>query len=221
MSLVKVFSGIYAFNGWESTTPSGNGSTLEETVHTRRELIKLIKEYEIKTLYDAPCGDFNWMPHVLRQVSVNYHGVDIVPQAILNNSRTHGNGGKIRFSVGDITVDPPPKADLWLCRDCLQHLSLENAAKALILFLRSEVTYLLTTIGITPLSENVDIPNGHYRPLDPTKPPFNFPLPIARIEDWNRKDSERWLGLWRREDVVRHFEKAPEADLRRSWEHED
>ena len=38
----------------------------------------LIKDFEIKSIFDAPCGDLNWMQEILKTIDINYHGSDIV-----------------------------------------------------------------------------------------------------------------------------------------------
>jgi hypothetical protein len=40
---------------------------------------------EIKSIVDAPYGDFNWMKLLTLAPDVNYTGIDIVPDLIPNN----------------------------------------------------------------------------------------------------------------------------------------
>ena len=61
-NLKERFSQIYygnMFGGMESR--SGEGSNMVQTSEIRRELPKLLHELGIKTLLDAPCGDWHWM----------------------------------------------------------------------------------------------------------------------------------------------------------------
>lgn len=59
------FTSIYRNNGWGSLeSRSGAGSTLASTANIRRELPGLVERLNIRTLLDAPCGDFNWMKEV-------------------------------------------------------------------------------------------------------------------------------------------------------------
>src|SRR5271163_1998520 len=56
------FSKIYADNLWEDAeSRSGPGSTLASTTSLRRDLAMLLVKMDVKTFFDAPCGDFNWM----------------------------------------------------------------------------------------------------------------------------------------------------------------
>jgi hypothetical protein len=52
------------FGGIESR--SGNGSTLVQTAVIRDEIPLLFKELNIKSVLDAPCGDFNWMKEIMK-----------------------------------------------------------------------------------------------------------------------------------------------------------
>lgn len=73
------FTWIYKTNYWQSDeSVSGVGSTLEYTENLRKELPLLISKYSISRVFDAPCGDFNWMRHLLPVINVNYIGGDIV-----------------------------------------------------------------------------------------------------------------------------------------------
>ncbi len=76
----EVFTKIYQHNIWgESTSVSGLGSTLQHTEYIRKELANLFVKYSIKTITDAPCGDWNWM-RMVDLSSYVYNGFDIVQQ---------------------------------------------------------------------------------------------------------------------------------------------
>jgi hypothetical protein len=51
---------------------SGFGSTLEYTANLRNKLPELFGKFSIKTIFDAPCGDFNWMGYILKENNLNY-----------------------------------------------------------------------------------------------------------------------------------------------------
>ena len=96
-----------------------------------------------------------------------------------------------------------PDADLMICRDCLFHLSFEDTKKLLKNFLDSNIEYLLTTTYENKsLFINTDIVSGHFRLIDLTISPYNFPLtPLEMIEDWKFPDHKRFMYLWSREQV--------------------
>lgn len=54
------FTDIYYGNGWTADeSVSGQGSTVENTFKLRRQLPELFDKFEIRSIFDAPCGDFN------------------------------------------------------------------------------------------------------------------------------------------------------------------
>jgi hypothetical protein len=63
--LEQVFTNIYDTRAWHSKESiSGNGSELIQTEQIINELPVLLKKYNITSMLDIPCGDFNWMQHV-------------------------------------------------------------------------------------------------------------------------------------------------------------
>ena len=60
--LKTTFTNIYKINYWgDSQTRSGPGSNNKNTITLKKEFIKIIKDHKIKSIVDAPCGDFYWM----------------------------------------------------------------------------------------------------------------------------------------------------------------
>ena len=122
---------------------SGPGSELENTKNVRKELVKLIDQLKIKKFLDIPCGDFNWMQHIINK-DIEYVGGDIVTELIDLNKKKFINSN-IKFIELNLIEDKLPQADLMLCRDCLIHLSNNNIKKILNNFINSEIKYLLVT----------------------------------------------------------------------------
>jgi hypothetical protein len=156
--LEGVFTSVYQENRWGGdSSVSGPGSSLEQTSVIRENIIELLNKYNIKTIVDAPCGDFFWMKEVLRR-NINYidsyTGIDIVEDLIRNNKRKYGSE-KIFFIKSDLTKDLVPKADLILCRDCFLHLSYKNICKILNNFKLSGADYLLTSTYTRHINKNV------------------------------------------------------------------
>ena len=196
-SLATVFSAIYHTNGWQDPeTVSGRGSTLARTRVIMAQLPILLNELHAETLLDAACGDFNWMRNV-ELGKVKYIGVDIVKDLIDENSRNYTTPGRT-FLMRDITQHRLPEADVVLCRDCLIHLSFNRIHALIKNFKRSGITHLLCTNHISA-KENIDCPDGSWRPLNLQLPPFNFPPPLKQlVED---DELEKCLALWRLEDL--------------------
>src|SRR5438876_417874 len=111
----KVFKKIYQnndFKGKESV--SGPGSDLSQTSTIRIEIPTLLKEMKVKTILDAPCGDFYWMKE-LNFERFRYIGIDIVKDMIKMNKKSYENE-YISFRHLDLLNDKlPEEADLILC----------------------------------------------------------------------------------------------------------
>jgi hypothetical protein len=205
----SVFSEIFKDRYWgDEESVSGIGSRMAQTESIRRELPRIIAKYDVKRLFDAPCGDLNWIKSVLVQTEVEYAGGDIVPE-VVELARRNSPKSDYQFSVFDITSDPFPAADLWLCRDVLFHLSYANIWKALENFSRSAVRMMLVTTHTDEAVTNRDIWTGDFRLLDLFKPPFSIPLSIVldRFPDYAEPMPARDMVLLRREDLADHVER--------------
>ena len=87
--LKSVFETIAAQNKWgDKESVSGAGSTLAYTYNLRHELADFVRAFEIGTIFDAPCGDFNWMRAVDFPPDLKYIGGEIVPALVEANSRS-------------------------------------------------------------------------------------------------------------------------------------
>ncbi|MFZ2150426.1 MAG: class I SAM-dependent methyltransferase [Candidatus Absconditicoccaceae bacterium] len=174
----NVFTKIHQTNFWSSNeSVSGLGSEKIATRHTRKEILNIIKKYKIANLLDIPCGDCNWIEP--ENLGIDYIGADIVKEVIKSNKGKFD--GKIDFRVLDLTVDNLPKADLILCRECLQHLSMDNIKKSLKNIKKSGAHYLLVTSHKD--GKNININNGNFFTIDLEKAPFLFGTPIEEIEE--------------------------------------
>jgi hypothetical protein len=161
---------------WESgETVSGVGSTLHNTVGVRRIILRVLKDYKIQSVLDAPCGDFNWFSNLLDiQSRIDYLGVDIVEELIEKNKLTYGSA-TIGFRYFNLASDVKklPRADLIICRDLLVHLSLNDCRKVLQKFKRSGSDYLLITHFVSSSTQKItndeifmNFDGFGWRPLD-------------------------------------------------------
>lgn len=200
----RIFSTIYKDRSWGNhESASGSGSTLEYTANLREQLPRLFKEFSISSVYDAPCGDFNWMRHVVEQTKIAYLGADIVPEMIYELQERYGNL-MVSFKVADIMKDKGPRVDLWMCRDCLFHLSNRDIISTLWNFLASGTPLFLTTTHVNMGDfENADIQTGGFRRIDLFAAPYFFPKDtLARIVDWISPWPPREMHLWTRGQVA-------------------
>lgn len=108
---------------------SGIGS---HKIYTRRfvsHVNRIIEEKQIKTIFDASCGDWNWM----RDVNLNgieYVGNDISSVVIEHNKDKYDDAENVHFLCGDCLEHLQEKKnnsyDLCVLRQTLEHLSNED-----------------------------------------------------------------------------------------------
>lgn len=177
----EIFSNFYKHNSWGSEeSKSGPGSTLYESRELIRNLPTLLKQLQVRTIVDAPCGDFNWMKEINLD-AYHYIGVDIVHDCIVENQSKYQKRN-ILFLENDIVRNSLPTADIILCRDALVHFPNDMVKEAINNFKRSGSKYLLTT-HFTNIDTNHDIEIGDWRPINFTLAPFHFPDPLFMIKE--------------------------------------
>lgn len=200
---ITTFRHAYHHNLWgDPESVSGPGSNRAQTARLRADLPALLRALGIARLLDVPCGDGGWMAEMdLGEVS--YVGGDLLPELVEENRRRQVGPGR-DFQVMDLTTSRLPAADLLLCRDCLVHLSVAEAARALTNIRRARITYLLTTT-FPEEPTNLDIVTGDWRPLNLQRPPFSFPPPLQLLNEGCTEGGGRFadksLGLWRCADL--------------------
>jgi hypothetical protein len=89
----NIFQEIYKKNTWKNNeSVSGPGSTLHSTHVIRLHLPLLLKKYGIGSIFDAPCGDCNWISTIFSEIEfIDYIGGDIVPELIKLNNYKYSN----------------------------------------------------------------------------------------------------------------------------------
>lgn len=198
-----VFTSIWRNNYWGSGESfSGPGSTLDYTQEIRQKLPSMFDQYNIKSVFDAPCGDMHWMQHVLKGANFSYLGGDIVGELVNVNKKKFANS-KVDFIKFDMTADTFPGTDIWLCRAVFYHLSNRDIFLALENFCASNIKYILTTNHLTGDAHiNKDIKTGDWRLLNLTLPPFNFPKEFLwEINDYVAPHPAATLTLWTKAQI--------------------
>jgi len=204
----KKFELIYKSNFWSSKeSVSGLGSEYKNTINLRNEMVKLIKNYKIESILDAPCGDFNWIKSLINK-NLKYIGGDIVSNLIDQNNKIYKNDNII-FIPLDITSDKLPNSNLMICRDCLIHLSFKNIKLFLENFRNSNINYLLLTSyklkDSSKVIKNIDITDGEFREIDLSVYPFNLPEPLFKILDKDEQTKKSgyfcYLNLYSKKQI--------------------
>jgi len=194
--LQAIFSTIYETNYWGDTeSASGPGSNLEETAIIREELRPIIEQFQIGSILDIPCGDFNWM-QTINLDGVQYTGADIVADIVNSNKRFETSN--ISFQQMNLVTDRLPKVDMIFVRDCLVHLSNQDVQQAITRICESESKYLFTTTFYDQ-SQNADITTGQWRAINLQLPPFNFPKPELLLNESRPNGTylDKSMGLWK------------------------
>lgn len=195
------FGQIFSERLWgDHVSASGLGSTPEFSERIRAVLPSLIKQLNVRTFLDVPCGDFDWMRTV--DLGCHYIGGDIVQAIVDQNQAKYGSPTR-EFRKIDIVNDALPQAELLMIRDCFIHLPFDMIHQAIANIRRSPIKYLLTT-HYPYKRHNFDIPIGKFREVNLRRHPFALPAPERMIREDvipDRPDHERHLGLWRVESL--------------------
>ena len=209
----NIFTEIYDNNGFGSIeSKSGPGSTLDETKNLREKIKSIVKDKNIKSVVDIPCGDFNWMKEIVFSFE-SYIGGDIVEKAIEENNRKYSNS-VINFISFDIVNDEIPQGDLLIVRDIIGHFPIDDGIKIMNNILNSKCKYLLSTTWAKKVGdkwmpckkndvhrENEGVDYGRFYPVNLMSEPFNLPnaeiyleedVFVDNFENGNRKT----LALW-------------------------
>lgn len=196
LAMQLVFENIFINNGWKAwETRSGDGATRQATRNIVPALADAFSKLDVQVLLDAGCGDLNWMSDLTLNLSL-YIGLDVVEQLTIQNNRIFGHRKNHFFKTVNIALEPLPKADAILCRNVLPHLSLPDAISTLQRMAESGARWLIASTH-DDLTENVQTPTGHWRPLNLCIAPFSLPTPRYRIAD----GAHKWLAIWAMADL--------------------
>jgi len=155
----------------------------------------LLAKLQPSLIYDAPCGDFNWMRLVRFPETTSYLGADIV-RPLIEDLQARYADARRRFVVADVVEQAPPEADVWICRESLFHLSFREALLVIERWRTSSIPWFVATT--TPALEvNRDVVTGGWRRLNLEIAPFMLGPPSERLADGAPADPSKGLGVWR------------------------
>ena len=188
-------TGIWSSSG-ESL--SGDGSSLQATEGVRTALPLVLAEFNVRTLLDVPCGDWNWMSQVDLPLE-RYIGGDIATSLIDANRERYGSAVR-EFLVIDLCTDSLPPADMLLCRDALVHFSFADIWRVLENVRSGDIgLFATTTFLATRVNSNQPTGRG-WRHLNLRAPPFNLPEPLRVVVD-NHNRADQRLCVWKVSDL--------------------
>jgi len=194
MTRESVFTNIYSTNSWGSPESfSGHGSELTSTETIRSNLPQLIEQYDIKSVFDAGCGDWNWFRHV--NIDIEYTGADIVKLLVQTLTQKYQKPN-VRFINTDVVDTKFDCYDLVIARDILFHLSYRDISSFLNNFVESKSKFLLTTHSGN--YTNIDIETGSWRYINLFAEPFCLGTPIHTFDDLG---GDRMMCLFDRKSI--------------------
>lgn len=200
-ALQAKFTEIFNENHWGSDESiSGTGSSFRATSKLVDQLSAIIQRYEIRSMVDAPCGDFNWIAPVAAML--DYRGYDLV-EGVVKIARERAD---YAFEVADVTRSRLPRSDAIFCRDCLVHLMFRPSLNAINLFKESGSKWLITTT-FPDIEANLKGRNGGWRPINLNLSPFFLPEPTELIVERpdiqpNPRFGRKCLGMWSLDEIT-------------------
>lgn len=203
-------SKVYRKNLWGSSeSRSGNGSIPQQTMYIEFEIPELIKRFNVSSILDIPCGDFGWMPNVLKRCpeDLRYYGADIVPD-IIDDLKQYEDTTK-SFHCLDVTSDPLPRVDMVFARDLFMHLTDEMIIKSFNNIRRSGAKYIAMTHFNWHHLPNIkleDAVGGSWRKINWRLEPYNMPMPIDLISEGSseRLGKDKTIAVWKVKHLPRH-----------------
>jgi hypothetical protein len=176
----------FNLKSWPAGLPetfSGSGSKYSNTENVRNFLPEVLSKYNIRSIFDSPCGDRNWIKTInFKELNCVYKGGDIIEDLVKQIDLES-------VTLFDLRTDAMPDVDLWFCRDCLYHLSVNDIKQVINNALSSNIRYFLITSHINNEQQhnsglNRDIDTGAYRCLILEQHDyFGLPTPLERFYD--------------------------------------
>lgn len=143
LSVAEAFDEIYRREYWkQGASLSGVGSEGEWVQRYCQLVEKLAKQLGLRTAVDAGCGDFN----VGRELAPSfraYTALDVSGFIIRRNKATFANLGNVEFRESNLIEEIPPRVDIVMIRQVLQHLTNEQITRILRNVEASRSRYLL------------------------------------------------------------------------------
>jgi hypothetical protein len=173
------------------------------TQQLRENLAPFLLKHNIRSMFDAPCGDYSWMNETELH-DIKYSGGDIVEFMIEQNKLLYPN---INFCVFDLTQDTIPDVDVLFCRDCLLHLSNSAINDVFENISRSNIKYVLMSNWLEDANNDQDIATGDARCIDFTQAPYNFGPPVDSIVDYIDGFPRREMMLWPKLIIDQYLER--------------
>ena len=183
---------------------SGPGSYIENTQETINLINYTIEKYNIKSILDLGCGDWNWFKYI-NIYDISYNGWDCDDIMIKSNKEKYGKNN-INFEVRDIVLEEYMNVDLIICRDVLFHID-KSIAEKMLYKIKNKCKYFITTsyndvTKNTNIKEYCNIKNWGFYNINLNLMPFNMhKYMIQSINETNNTDKangyKRYINLYK------------------------
>lgn len=152
---------------------SGPGSSIKNTIEARNLIKKTIEKYNIKSILDLGCGDWNWF-RLINLEGISYEGWDACEDMITSN-QLNFKEDNINFKTYDIVLSEYPDVDLIICRDVLFHMPTNLASKIIKKSKFASKYFISTSFREVELNKGIGLNNdwGYY-PINLNATPFNL-----------------------------------------------
>jgi hypothetical protein len=196
------FTSIYRNAVWgtspSSHTRSGSGSNVQGAYETIVNLEPKFRELNVTSIADVPSGDCGWQFALTTINSAQaYFGGDITPHVAQQNAETYKDHLNKIFAFWDLVECPIPRwstscdatsrsFDVVIVRDVIQHMTIQNAMKAVKSIVEdSGARYLALTSYTSDFCKDqckTSITNdGDWYANDVHCGPWNFPEPFFKF----------------------------------------
>lgn len=169
----EIFDDIYKNELWGEGQGSGGGSTPQITIEYRKFLKQFLKDYNIKSVIDLGCGDWQFSK-LIDWSGIGYLGIDCV-KTVIQDNQTKFQNDNIEFQFAEAHQEIEESADLLIVKDVMIHwtnaeiIKFYNEIKE-----KKNFKYVLITNQTGNENLNKDILTGQFHNIDINREPFNF-----------------------------------------------
>jgi ubiquinone/menaquinone biosynthesis C-methylase UbiE len=201
--ITRLFTNTYLKDLWHmgnGESRSGLGSSLNFTINFRRELLHIIKSYNVKNIFDCSCGDWNWMKTISNHLPF-YVGNDVVLELIEENNIKYGNEKTIfvcNDMLSQLKAYKDKEFDLIICRHTLEHLTTEYSLDVLVEIMRvSKYSLITSSTKFNDENSNLDMDGYKARMVNLNKEPYLSYVgePIYKFFDTEGNEKKEVMGF--------------------------
>lgn len=201
-NLKKAYTLFYNKGMWkpiDGGSKSGIGSNNEYSGSYSKNLVRIIKEYKIKKIFDCSCGDWFWMQHI--QDNFKYYIGNDVCENIIEENKNKYESKNIKFICNDMLsqmkLQNDLEYDLVICRHTLEHLPIEYNINSISEMKRISKYAIITSANLSySTNQNSEIVFGEnfsppYNSINLDLEPYNQVLPEPIEKFWDSVEENK------------------------------